>query len=69
MQITTLGIDIGKTWFHVIGLDSAGKPVLREKLNRSKLMQFIGSCQQALVGMEACAGAQRLARRACCCYR
>jgi hypothetical protein len=25
MQIATLGIDIGKTWFHVVGLDSAGK--------------------------------------------
>jgi predicted NBD/HSP70 family sugar kinase len=30
MQISALGIDIGKTWFHVVALDSAGKPLLRE---------------------------------------
>lgn len=63
MHIATLGIDIGKTWFHVIGLDAAGKPVFREKLNRQKLMKFMSTCQQCLVGMEACAGAQHLARR------
>jgi predicted NBD/HSP70 family sugar kinase len=32
MQIATLGIDIGKTWFHVVALDAAGKPMLREKI-------------------------------------
>lgn len=63
MNIATLGIDIGKTWFHVIGVDVSGKPVLREKFNRQKLMQFMGTCQHCLVGMEACAGAQHLARR------
>lgn len=63
MHIATLGIDIGKMWFHVVGLDAAGKPVLREKLNRQKLMHFMGTCPQCLVGMEACAGAQHVARR------
>lgn len=63
MHIATLGIDIGKTWFHVVGLDPSGKPVLREKLNRQKLMRFMGTCQRCLVGMEACAGAQFLARQ------
>ena len=63
MQIATLGIDIGKMWFHVIGLDEAGKPLYREKLNRSKLMQFVGTSPRCLIGMEACAGSQHLARR------
>jgi transposase len=63
MEIATLGIDIGKTWFHVVGVDTSGKPVLREKLNRQSLLQFIGTCQRCLVGMEACAGAHHLARR------
>jgi transposase len=63
MHIAKLGIDIGKTWFHVVGLDPSGKPVLREKLNRQKLMRFMGTCQRCLVGMEACAGAQFLARQ------
>jgi transposase len=63
MQFVTLGIDIGKTWFHVVGLDSAGKPVLREKFNRQRLMRFIGTCPTCLIGMEACPGSQYLARR------
>lgn len=63
MQITTVGIDIGKIWFHVIGVDADGKPVLREKMNRRRLMQFIGTCHSCTVGMEACAGSQYLARR------
>ena len=63
MEIATLGIDIGKTWFHIVGLDSAGKPLVREKLNRRKLMLFVGTCQRCVIGMEACAGAQYLARR------
>jgi transposase len=63
MQIATLGIDIGKMWFHVVGLDATGKPVFRQRLNRQKLMHFVGICQRCLIGMEACAGAQHLARR------
>lgn len=63
MQVATLGIDIGKTWFHVVGLDLTGKPVVREKLNRQKLMWFMGTCPQCLGGMEACGGSQHLARR------
>jgi transposase len=63
MHIATLGIDIGKTWFHVVGLDPAGKPVLRVKLNRQKLMRFMGTCERCLIGMEACAGSQFLARQ------
>lgn len=63
MQIATLGIDIGKTWFHVVALEAGGKPVLREKLNREKLLRFVATCNAALIGMQACAGSQWLARR------
>lgn len=62
MDITTLGIDIGKTWFHLIGCNRAGTPVARHKLNRSKLMQFIVNLPRCLIGMEACPGSQHLAR-------
>ncbi len=34
-QVTTIGIDIGKNSFHLIGLDGAGNIVLRRKLSRS----------------------------------
>ena len=35
--IATIGIDIGKTTFHLIGLDAAGAVVLRQKLRRGQV--------------------------------
>ena len=62
MNITTIGIDIGKTWFHLVGCNGVGTAVFRQKLNRTKLMLFIATLPKCLVGMEACAGSQHLAR-------
>ena len=36
-QVTTIGIDIGKNNFHLIGLDGAGEIVLRRKQSRSQM--------------------------------
>ncbi len=36
---TTIGIDIGKNNFHLIGLDGAGNIVLRRKLSRSQVQR------------------------------
>ena len=62
MDISTLGIDIGKTWFHIVGLNRAGKPVMREKRKRHELLAFLANLPPSLVGMEACPGSQQLAR-------
>jgi transposase len=59
----TYGIDLGKTWFHVVGLDADGLPVKRAKLNRSAIQAFFVNVPCALVGMEACPGSQWLARK------
>ena len=63
MNVATLGIDIGKTWFHVVGMDGRGKPLFQKKWRRPKLMQFIATSQPCSIGMEACSGSQHLARR------
>ncbi len=63
MTLTVLGIDIGKSTFHLCGLDAHGKPVLRKQLGREPLMRFMAKLPPCLVGMEACAGSQHLARR------
>jgi len=63
MTIETLGIDIGKSTFHLVGLDERGHPVLKQKLSREKLMQFIANLPTCLIGMESCPGSQHLARR------
>ena len=59
----TYGIDLGKTWFHVIGLDTGGHPVRKAKLTRTSIQTFFVNLPRALIGMEACPGSQWLARK------
>jgi transposase len=61
--IATLGVDIGKNTFHLVGLDKDGAVVLRERLSRSKIEVRLANMAPCLVGMEACVGAHHLARR------
>jgi len=62
MEIKTIGIDIGKTWFHLVGCNRAGSAVARQKYNRGKLLEFLVNLPGCLIGMEACPGSQHLAR-------
>jgi len=57
------GIDIGKTAFHVVGLDAAGAPIQKATFRRETLLQFFMRASPRLVGMEACPGSQWLARK------
>ena len=63
MDITTLGIDVSKNTFHIVGTNRAGKPLYREKFTRQKLAEFVANHPPCLIGMEACAGSQHLARK------
>ena len=38
MDITTIGFDLAKTVFQVHGADAKGRPVLRRKLRRGKVL-------------------------------
>lgn len=57
MNITTLGIDLAKNSFSIVGMNEHGKVVLRKTLTRAKLLAFIAQCPPCLIGMEACSGA------------
>jgi transposase len=57
------GVDIGKTVFHVVGLDSAHAPIQKATFRRETLLQFFERASPVLVGMEACPGSQWLARK------
>jgi len=59
----TYGIDIGKKVFHVVALDADGRPVQRAKFSRETLLRFFEAANTVLIGMEACAGSQWLARK------
>ncbi len=54
--IATLGIDLGKNSFHLVGQDQRGAIVLRIKLSRPQLTQRLANIPPCLIGMEACAG-------------
>lgn len=57
MNITTIGIDLAKNSFSLVGANKHGKVVLRKTLSRSKLLPFIAQCPPCLIGLEACSGA------------
>ncbi len=62
-QIITIGIDIGKNTFHLIGLNEEGNIVLRRQLSRSQIVVRLANLQPCLIGMEACVGAHHLSRQ------
>jgi transposase len=61
--IATVGIDIGKNAFHVIGLDDKGAIILRHKLSRGQVYARLANIPPCLIGMEACVGAHHLGRQ------
>ena len=62
MQIRSVGIDLGKTTFHLVALSAAGKVLLRKKFTQKQLVIFTANMQTSLIGMEACSGAHFLGR-------
>jgi transposase len=63
MQITTIGIDLGKTTCDVVAMDGRGKVVTKRRLSRPKLVTWLANLPPARIGMEASCGAHHLARR------
>jgi transposase len=61
--IATMGIDIGKNSFHVVGLDQRGAIVLRQKWSRGQIEARLANMPPSLIGMEACVGAHHLSRK------
>ena len=61
--VSVIGIDIGKNSFHVVGLDSRGAIVLRQKWSRGQIEGRLVNMPPCLVGMEACVGAHHLSRK------
>jgi transposase len=62
MELHTIGIDLGKTVFHLVGLNQRGEVVVRKKFSRKQLLHFTANLQVELIGMEACGGSHFLGR-------
>lgn len=62
-EIKTIGLDLAKNVFHLIGWDQRSKEVTKRKLKRNQVLEFFINLPRCLIGMEACAGAHDWARK------
>lgn len=62
MTIAVLGIDLGKTSCSLVGLDEAGRVVLRRRLRRETVIAHAAKLPMCVVAMEACCGAHHMGR-------
>ena len=62
-NITLLGVDLAKNVFQLHGVDVEGRPVLRKKLSRPKLMETISNMPACTIAIEACSGANHWYRK------
>ena len=58
----SIGIDIGKDVFQIVGFDASGKVVLRKKFKRLALEAELAKLQPSIVGLEACLSAHFVSR-------
>ena len=62
MQIASIGIDLGKTTFHLVALGEFGKVIATKKFSRKQLLTYTANLPLSLIGMEACGGAHFLGK-------
>ena len=61
--IASVGIDLGKTTFHLVALDCHAKLILRKKFSRTQLLAYTANLPWSIIGMEACSGAHFFAAK------
>jgi transposase len=62
MNVRVIGIDLGKTVFHLVGMDDHGNIVLKKRFSRPQLMKFLANVPTCLIGMEASCGCHHVGR-------
>lgn len=62
MEATRIGIDVAKSWLHLVAMDSRGKVIWRKALARRRVLEALAQLKPAVVTMEACATAHYWAR-------
>lgn len=58
MTKSLLGIDLAKNVFHLHGVDSLGREVLKKRLYRPELLRFIANLKPTRIVLEACGGSK-----------
>jgi len=59
---SSIGVDIGKDVFHLVGFDQEGRIILRRKIKRLGLVNAFSKLPRCVVGMEACLSAHFVSR-------
>jgi transposase len=62
MQIRSVGVDLGKTTFHLVALGDNGKVLLKNKFTQKQLTTLTGNLQTSLIGREVRSGDHFLGR-------
>jgi len=62
MKITTIGLDIAKSIFHLYAVNQVGHLVKKKQLKRKQMLAYFAQLEPCLVAMEACGGANYWAR-------
>jgi len=62
MNITTIGLDIAKRFFHVVCCNEQGRLVSKKMLKRAQVLAFFQNHPSCLVALEACATSHYWAR-------
>jgi transposase len=62
VSLASIGIDIGKDIFHVVGFGADGKIAFRRKIKRLALLDTFKKLPPCIVGMEACLSAHFVSR-------
>ena len=63
MNVTTVGIDLAKNIFQLHGVNEKGEAMLKKRLSRVKLTEFIQQLPTCRIVMESCSSSSYWARR------
>lgn len=62
MKITTVGLDIAKTVFHLVAVTHTGRFIKKKQLRRNQVLAYTARIETCTLVMEACGGANYWAR-------
>lgn len=63
MSITTAGLDIAKSVFHLYIITKTGRLIKKKQLKRNQVLVYIAKLEPCIIVMEACGGANYWARK------
>ena len=61
--VATIGLDIGKNTFNLVGLDKRGALAMRTKLSCNQLIPHLANLSPCLIGLEAGSGSHHIAHQ------